>query len=120
MPVLTSPLARAFEGPHNRAAEAAVADWLLSPELGALKADLASMSLASVRELGATLESLMLLGVAPASKELAEAVRLAAAWAHPSREAGTSVQHRWGVHRLAFDPARLRQRLQESSALLDR
>ncbi|MBB3923833.1 hypothetical protein [Xanthomonas arboricola] len=72
------------------------------------------------RELGATLESVTLLGVAPASKELTEAVRLAAARAHPTREAGTAVQRRWRVHNLAFDPARQHWRLQESSALLDR
>ncbi|PNV26811.1 hypothetical protein xavtCFBP7764_21645 [Xanthomonas citri] len=88
--------------------------------MGNLKADLARMSLVSVRELGATLESVMLLGVAPASKELVEAVRLAEARVHPSSEAGAALQRRWGVYRLAFDPVRLRQRLQESSALLDR
>lgn len=120
MSALTSPLARAFEGPHDRAAEADVAAWLLAPELGALKSDLPSMSLASVRDLGATLETVMLLGVVPASPVLAEAVQLAASLAHPTREPGRAVQRRWGVLKLAFDPARLRQRLQEAAALSGR
>lgn len=115
MSALTSPIARAFEGPHDRAAEAAVAGWLLAPELGALRADLPSMSLASVRDLGATLESVLLLGVVPASAELSEAVRLAAALTHPSEGGAMAVQRRWGVPRLAFDPARLRQRLHEAA-----
>ncbi len=120
MSVLTSPLAQAFEGPHDRGAEAAVARWLSAPEMKLLRKDLARMSLASVKDLGATLETVMLLGAAPVSVELAEAVRLAAARARPSSESGTSVQRRWGVQKLAFDPARLRQRLHEADALRDR
>lgn len=120
MSALTSPLAQAFEGPHDRAAEAVVASWLAAPELGSLKQDLARMSLASVRDLGATLEAVMLLGLAPASEALVEAVRLAAARAHPSSEPGQPLQLRWNVQRLAFEPARLRQRLHETAALRDR
>lgn len=117
MPALTSPLARAFEGPHNRAAEAAVAGWLSAPELRFFARDIGRMTMASVRDLGATLEAVMLLGVAPTSTELTEVVRLAAARVSPSSEPGTSVQRRWGVQRLAFEPTRLRQRMHEAAAL---
>lgn len=120
MSVLTSPLARAFEGPHNRAAEAAVAAWLAAPQLGSLRNDLAQMSLADVRDLGATLESVLLLGVVPASAELEEVVQWASARAHPSNKRSQPIQRRWSVQKLAFDPARLHQRLREAAAVLVR
>ncbi|HEY0335312.1 MAG TPA: hypothetical protein VGC74_16680 [Stenotrophomonas sp.] len=120
MSELTSALARAFEGPHDRAAEAAVAGWLSAPELGSLRKDLAQMSLPGVRDLGATLESVLLLGVVPASAVLAEVVQLATARAHPSNQCNQPIQRRWGVQKLAFDPSRLRQRLRETAALLVR
>lgn len=113
MSVLASPLARAFDGPHDRDAEASLADWLSMPVLDALESDLARMAPATVRQLGATLEAILLLGVTPPSTALKSAIQLAADLAHPSADADSPVQRRWGVARLAFDPARLRQRLQE-------
>lgn len=111
-----NPLARAFEGPHDRAAEAAVARWLMAPNLDALVYDLHRMPLTQVREVGATLEAYLLTN--PLSPpEVARALRMAEERASPHDMPGQTVQKRWGVRRLPFEPARLRQRLKEAAAL---
>ncbi|KAF1702997.1 hypothetical protein CSC66_09495 [Pseudoxanthomonas kaohsiungensis] len=106
---------QALDGLHSRSAEAELARWLMSPDLGGLEA-LDQVNSEGVRQLGATLEYVRLMKLLPPSPARDQVLAKAQALASDTlaRNAGAKeLKERWGLQHWAYPPSRIRARLEE-------
>lgn len=105
---------QAFESP-SRAGEAAVAAWLIAPDIVALMRSIPTLPSRLAARVGATLDVAVLFKLTPSSDALTAAIAALAKQSEMDPFALT-VQRCWGLQQLPFELSRLRQRMQEQAA----